>query len=78
RRVERRVNLDGYRLSLQYGGEEYPIGDPLRASVGDFLAKISAAGSDAGRDGADRILTTIGMSFGFLNACASLTERADA
>ena len=39
--VDRRVRLDPYRLELCHGDRCEPLPDPLRASVEDFLDKVS-------------------------------------
>jgi len=66
RRVERRVDLQGYKLSLRFDGRDYPIRDPLESSVGDFLALV-ANGAAAGR--AATMLATIRLSSQLLKAC---------
>lgn len=65
RRVERRVEMDGYRIFLMSGSEESAIRDPLRSSVEGFLAKMS--GEDRRPDPA--ILPGILMSCRLLEAC---------
>ena len=66
RRVERRVDVDGYRISLRFRSEDRLIRDPLQSSVDDFLAK--ASGPSPGREQSDRILSNIRMSYSFLRA----------
>jgi hypothetical protein len=68
RRVERRVEVDGYRISLRHETEELAIRDPLRSSVEDFLAKAGAG--PAGREPYDRIISNIRMSYALLKAAS--------
>jgi hypothetical protein len=72
RRVERRVDVDGYRISLRHGSEELVIRDPLQSSVADFLAK--AAAGPAGREPYDRIMGNIRMSCTLLKAAAGIAH----
>jgi hypothetical protein len=65
RRVERRVDMEGYRIFLKCGSEERAIRDPLRSSVEGFLAKISA--EDRRPD--PSILPNIRMSRFLLEGC---------
>ncbi len=72
RRVERRVDVDGYRIWLKHGTKETMIQDPLHASLADFLAKI--ASPPAGRESYDRILDNIRMSYTLLEAASGITH----
>jgi hypothetical protein len=65
RRVERRIELDGYRIFLRCGSRECAIRDPLRSSVEDFLAKV--AGKNRRPD--PSILPNIRMSRSLLEGC---------
>jgi hypothetical protein len=65
RRVERRVEMDGYRIFLKSGIGEYAILDPVRSSVECFLAKIAAES----RRPDPAILPNIRMSHALLEAC---------
>jgi hypothetical protein len=65
RRVERRVEMNGYRVFLAFGGQEHPIRDPLQSSVEDFLAKISAPEQRQ----PSSILANLRMSCSMLKAC---------
>jgi hypothetical protein len=73
-RVERRVELSGYRVSLQFGSQEHAIRDPLQSSVEDFLAKTSGPN----RRPDPSILANIRMSCSLLRACPSSPEAAHA
>jgi hypothetical protein len=72
RRVQRRVDLNGYRIYLQSGSEELLIRDPVRASVEDFLSKLDAAPGAA--DSLPAILSNIRMSQVLFDACIRLPE----
>lgn len=72
RRVERRVDVDGYRLFLRFRSAECPIRDPLESSVDDFLAK--AAGPPASRELYDIILSNIRMSYTLLKAASGVPD----
>jgi hypothetical protein len=65
RRVERRVNIDDYRIFLKYGQDERAIPDPLQSSVADFLDKIAPY-----RGSVARISANIRMSYDLLSAYA--------
>lgn len=65
RRVERRVEMDGYRIFLAFGAQEHPIPDPLQCSVEDFVAKIAAP--EPGRPSS--ILANLRMSCSMLKGC---------
>lgn len=68
RRVERRVELDSYRVFLRHESLELEIPDPLQSSVEDFVAKLSRPA--ACPDSFSRILANIRMSCQLLNAYA--------
>jgi hypothetical protein len=65
-RVERRVEVNGYRIFLRFNSQEQPIRDPLRSSVEDFLGKIY--GSVSRGDDYGRILRNIQMSYSLMKA----------
>ncbi|HSW50717.1 MAG TPA: Gfo/Idh/MocA family oxidoreductase [Bryobacteraceae bacterium] len=72
RRVERRVDVDGYRIWLRHGAKETMIQDPLHASLADFLTRITSP--PAGRESCDRILDNIRMSYTLLEAASGITH----
>jgi len=73
-RVERRIEMSGYRVFLKFGSQEHAIRDPLQSSLEDFLAKISGAN----RRPDPSILPNIRMSCSLLNACPGSPEAAHA
>ncbi len=66
RRVERRVDLEGYRIYLLHEGREMPVADPVESSVAAFVNK-AAAGPD-GRGPDPGILPNLRMSSALLKA----------
>jgi hypothetical protein len=76
RRVERRVDVNGYRLYLKSGSKERAIRDPLESSVEDFLKKIS--GAPAGHPRFSTILSNIQMTHSLLSACPNSPEAQHA
>lgn len=68
RRVERRVTMPGYGLSLRFEGRDYAVRDPLESSVEDFLALVSN-GARPGR--AATMLSVSRLSSQLLKACCA-------
>lgn len=68
RRIERRVDPDGYRIFLRHESREEEIRDPLESSLEDFLAKLSQP--EARPEIFSRMLANIRMSAQLLNAYA--------
>jgi hypothetical protein len=68
-RIERRVEMERYRILLKVGAREFAIRDPLHRSLDHFLDKVRRGAPGAFRD---RIAANIRISRRLLETC--LTE----